>query len=299
MYDLKQLRVLQAVGEAGSFSAAAERLDYTQPAVSKIVAALERDAGTTLVDRGIRPLRLTDAGDALVRRAAAAFEQLAAAEAEVEAIRQLDGGTLRIVSVPGVWFVVEALREFRAGHPDVTVTLAERPGPTAERDVRDGDADLAIVFDHEGTADGLEAVALLDDPLDAVVPAGHPLAAREAIALEDLRGEPWVLPNDCPELRLIRRGCGFEPRAAYRIDDCHMTQALVAAGEGIALLPRLMLHPPHPGVAIKPLGDVAPVRRVVALRLPARFLTPPTKHFLELLQAWSTKRSTWSSAPST
>jgi DNA-binding transcriptional LysR family regulator len=298
MYDLKQLRVLQAVGEAGSFSAAAERLDYTQPAVSKIVAALERDAGTTLVDRGIRPLRLTDAGEALVRGAAAAYEQLAAAEAEVQAIRELGGGTLRIASVAGVWFVVEALREFRAGHPDVTVTLAERPGPAADRDVRDGDADLAIVFDHHGTSDGLEAVTLLEDPLDAVVPAGHPLAANEMIALEDLRGESWVLPVDSPELGLIRHGCGFEPRVAYRINDCHMTQALVAAGEGIALLPRLMLHPPHPGVAIKPLGAGAPVRRIVALRLPTRYLTPPTRRFLQLLQTWSTKRSTWSSAPS-
>src|SRR4051794_8941827 len=112
MYDLKQLRILQAVGEAGSFSAAAERLDYTQPAVSKIVAALERDAGTTLVDRGIRPLRLTDAGEALVRRAAAAYEQLAAAQAELEAIRRLGGGTLRLAtfSSAACGFVVDALR---------------------------------------------------------------------------------------------------------------------------------------------------------------------------------------------
>src|SRR5437762_7735579 len=74
--ELRQLRVLQAVGETGSFSAAADRLDYTQPAVSKIVATLERQLGTTLVDRGIRPLRLTEAGSALARRAGAAFEQI-------------------------------------------------------------------------------------------------------------------------------------------------------------------------------------------------------------------------------
>src|SRR5438046_5493383 len=93
--ELKQLRVLQAVGETGSFSAAADRLDYTQPAVSKIVATLERQLGTTLVDRGIRPLRLTEAGSALAHRAAAAFEQIAAAELEVEAIANLSAGSLR------------------------------------------------------------------------------------------------------------------------------------------------------------------------------------------------------------
>jgi DNA-binding transcriptional LysR family regulator len=299
MYDLKQLRVLQAVGEAGSFSAAAERLDYTQPAVSKIVAALERDAGTTLIDRGIRPLRLTDAGEALVRRAAAAFEQLAAAEAEVKAIRGLGGGRLRIATIPNACFIIAALKEFRAGHPDVAITLEEREGPQAERDVRDGGADVAIVFDRAGAADGLEPVPLLEEPLDAVVPAGHPLATRRTITLRDLRTEPWVMPAEGPELDLIRRGCGFEPKVAYRVSDCAMTQALVAAGEGVALLPRLLLAAPHPAVAVKPVEPPAPTRRIVALRLPTRYLAPPAERFLELLQTWSTKRSTWSSAPST
>src|SRR2546427_10511466 len=77
--ELKQLRVLQAVGETGSFSAAAVRLDYTQPAVSKIVATLERPLGTILVDRGIRPPRPTEARGALTRSAAAAFEPTPAA----------------------------------------------------------------------------------------------------------------------------------------------------------------------------------------------------------------------------
>jgi DNA-binding transcriptional LysR family regulator len=289
MYDLKQLRVLQAVGEAGSFSAAAERLDYTQPAISKIVAALERDAGTTLVDRGIRPLRLTDAGEALVRAAAAAYEQLAAAEAEVAAIRAVDGGTLRIVTFPGAGFVADALRRFRAEHPDVRVSLAERDRAAAEKDLRDGEADLAVVVEGDAV-DGLETIPLLDDPLDAVLPAGHALAGRERVRLDELAGERWVLPPDGPLGALIRRGCGFEPRAAYRIADCTMTQALVAAGEGIALLPRLTLQPPHPGVAIRPLNGEPPTRRIVALRLPTRYLTPATQRFLALLKAADHRR---------
>jgi DNA-binding transcriptional LysR family regulator len=197
--------------------------------------------------------------------------------------------------------VIDALRAFRADHPDVHGTLAERGRAAAERDPRDGAADLAIVCEHpgDGAADGLEPLVLLEDPLDVVVPAGHSLASRASIACDDLRGEPWVVPAGGPQLAMIRRGCGFEPRVAYRIDDSQMTQALVAAGEGIALLPRLLLHPPHPGVAVRPLSGTAPVRRIVALRLPTRYLTPPTRRFLELLQTWSTNRSTWSSAPST
>jgi len=121
------------VGETGSFSVAADRLDYTQSAVSKIVATLERQLGTTLVDRGIRPLRLTEAGTALARRAGTAFEQIAAAELEVEAIANLSAGRLRIgtFSSAGAAMVVDALRAFRTAHPAVDVTITEIGMPSA------------------------------------------------------------------------------------------------------------------------------------------------------------------------
>src|SRR3990170_662059 len=195
--ELKQLRVLQAVGESGSFSVAADRLNYTQPAVSKIVATLERQLGTALVDRGIRPLRLTEAGSALAQRAAAAFEQIAAAELEVEAIANLSAGSLRVgtFSSAGAAMVVDALRALRESHPDVKVSITEIGMPSAlTRSLRRGDLDLGA---------------------------------------------------DSPSLRMIDRRCrdaGFDPNVAYRINDCQMAQALVAAGEGIALLPRLMLQ---------------------------------------------------------
>jgi DNA-binding transcriptional LysR family regulator len=89
---------------------------------------------------------------------------------------------------------------------------------------------------------------------------------------------------------MIDRRCreaGFDPHVAYRINDCQMAQALVAAGEGIALLPRLMLHARNPGVAIRPLAGDAPMRRVSAVRLSTRYLTPATERFLALLVAAS------------
>ncbi len=92
MFDVKQLRVLQAVAEHGSFSAAAASLSYTQPAVSQQIAALEKRAGAQLVDRGSRGVRLTDAGRALVDHADAVLARLAAAEAELEAIADVRGG---------------------------------------------------------------------------------------------------------------------------------------------------------------------------------------------------------------
>jgi DNA-binding transcriptional LysR family regulator len=299
--ELKQLRVLQAVGETGSFSAAADRLDYTQPAVSKIVATLERQLGTTLVDRGIRPLRLTEAGSALAQRATAAFEQIAAAQLEVEAIANLSAGSLRLgtFSSAGAAIVVDALRAFRDSHPDVDVAITEIGMPSALiRSLRRGDLDLGVSFDYpeigDTFGDDFALEHLLDDPFDVVVPRGHRLERDRTIRFADLAGENWLLGDfgaDSPSFRMIDRRCrdeGFDPNVAYRINDCQMAQALVAAGEGIALLPRLMLRPAHPGVAIRPLATDPPSRRVSAVRLSTRYLSPATERFLTLLVAAST-----------
>jgi len=299
--ELKQLRVLQTVGETGSFSAAADRLDYTQPAVSKIVATLERQLGTTLVDRGIRPIRLTEAGSALAERATAAFEQIAAGEVEVEAIANLSAGSLRVgtFSSAGAAIVVNALRAFRKSHPDVDFSITEIGMPSAlTRSLRRGDLDLGVSFDYpeigDTFGDELALEHLLDDPFDVVVPRGHSLEREQTIRFADLGGENWLLGDfgaDSPSFRMIDRRCrdaGFDPNVVYRVNDCQMAQALVAAGEGIALLPRLMLQPTHPGVAIRPLATDPPSRRVSAVRLSTRYLSPATERFLTLLVAAST-----------
>src|SRR5438034_4725270 len=209
--ELKQLRVLQAVGESGSFSVAADRLDYTQPAVSKIVATLERQLGTTLVDRGIRPLRLTEAGSALVRRAGAALEQIAAAKLEVEAIAGLSAGSLRVgtFSSAGAAMVVDALRALRSSHPDVDVSITEIGMPSAVvRALRRGDLDLGVSFDYpelgDTFGDDFDREQLLEDPFDVIVPRGHRLERNRTIRFEELGAENWLLGDfgaDSPSFR--------------------------------------------------------------------------------------------------
>jgi DNA-binding transcriptional LysR family regulator len=297
MPELKQLRVLRAIRATRSFSAAADELDYTQPAVSKIVASLERELGTVLVDRETRPIRLTDAGEALARHADEVFERLLSAEAEVQAIAQLDAGTLSVgtFSSAGAAFFVDALRELRAKHPGVQVSIAEgMPSALVER-LRAGELDLAIVFDFpqagEDRGAGLEVHHLLDDPFDVVLPAEHPLSGSKEVSYTDLAEADWVLPDfgpDSPTMRIFGRGCsaaGFEPRVLFRVNDCDMTLAMVAAREGISTLPRLMLPPDHPGIRVKPFAAWAPIRRITAVRVPARFLTPATESFLTMLSS--------------
>lgn len=295
MPELKQLRVLSAIADTGSFSAAAERLDYTQPAVSKIVASLELEMGAVLVDRETRPVRLTDAGEALARYARETSERLVTAEAEVQAIARADSGTLRVgvFSSAGAAFFVDALRELRTKHPGVQVAITEGMPSALATQLRDGDIDLAIVFDFpqagENRGEGLAVQHLLDDPFDVVVPADHRLAGAARVSYADLAKEDWLLPDfgtDSPTLKVIDKGCtaaGYEPRIVYRVNDCDMTLALVAASEGISLLPRLMLPRDHPGIRIKPLADGAPVRRIIAVQRPARYTRAATERFQEML----------------
>ena len=295
MPELKQLRVLCAIGATGSFSAAADELDYTQPAVSKIVASLERELGTVLVDRETRPIRLTDAGAALARHAEGMLERLRTAEAEVQAIAQLDSGTLSVgvFSSAGAAFFVDALRELRARHPAIQVSITEGMPSALVDSLRAGELDLAIVFDFpqagEDRGEGLEPHHLLDDPFDVVVPADHKLAEATKVAYSDLSDENWLLPDfgpDSPSMKILRRGCaaaGFEPRVVFRVNDCNMTLAMVAAGEGVSALPRLMLPRDHRGIRTRPFADTAPIRRITAVRLPTRYLTPATERFLALL----------------
>src|SRR5918994_5287619 len=224
MPELKQLRVLRAVRKAGSFSGAADEVSYTQPAVSKIIASLEREIGAVLVDRETRPIRLTDAGQALARHADEVFERLLTAEAEVQAIAQLHSGTLSAgtFSSAGAAFFVEALRELRAQHPGIQVLITEGMPSALVDKLRSGDLDVAVVFDFpqagENRGEGLEIHHLLDDPFDIVLPATHHLASSKEIAYADLADEDWVLPDfgpDSPTMQVISRGCagaGFEPR---------------------------------------------------------------------------------------
>src|ERR671931_1066143 len=127
MLDVKRLRVLREVATHGSFSAAAEALSYTQSAVSQQIAALEREAGTKLVERNARGIRLTDAGEAVVRHTDAVMANLAEAEAELEAIAGLRGGRVRLASfqTAGSAPLPQALAAFRRRHPGVELSMIE------------------------------------------------------------------------------------------------------------------------------------------------------------------------------
>jgi len=294
MLDVRRMRVLREVAQRGSFSAAAEALSFTQSAVSQHVAALERETGTRLVERGSRGVRLTDAGRALVAHADAIIARIEDAEEELAAIAGLREGRLRLASFQsaGATLVPRAVAAFRERHPGVELAMIEAEPEQATEHLRSGDIDLALVYDFEPVRSmldgGLDLTRLLDDPYNAILARDHPLAERKTLRLADLAEESWIASSDgCGCRRIQERACqeaGFEPRVAFEADETLAAQALVAAGVGVTVLPRLALATVHPGVVVRPLPPDAMVRRIWAARLVSAYRSPACEAMLQILR---------------
>ena len=194
MLDARRLRVLCAVADHPTLSAAADALSYTPSAVSQQIVALEREIGVRVLHRGPRGVRLTAAGQLLVEQARPILSGLQAAEASVIALDGLSRGRLALASFAtvGATILPRAIAGFRARHPEVTITLTQADPQAAMARLRAGEVDLILTADAEQSPDGVEVVTLLEDPLHAVLPGAHPLAGREQIGLEELASETWV-----------------------------------------------------------------------------------------------------------
>jgi len=293
MLDVRRMRVLREVAVHGSFSAAAAALNFTQSAISQHVAALERESGTRLVERRSRGVRLTEAGRALVTHAEAIISHIEGAEEELAAIAGLRGGRLRLACFQsaGATLVPRAVASFHERHPAVELGMVEAEPEHASALLRSGEIDLALVYDFEaipGMLDPeLELTHLIDDAYDAILPKGHKLAERRQLRLADLGAEPWVASSDAGGCRRITaRACqdaGFEPRVAFEADETLAAQALVAAGVGVTMLPRLALTTVHPAVVARKLAR-PPVRRIWAARPVGAYQSPASDAMLQTLQ---------------
>lgn len=275
--DPRRLLVFREVARAGSLTAAARALGWTQPAVSQHLAALEREVRVPLVLRGPTGTALTEAGERLLRRADAVAAELHAAEEELAALAQLRAGRVRLQCFPSAaaTLVPEAVAALAERHPGVTVGLVEAEPPEALPAVAAGDADLAVVFGYDGAPADLGRLVwrpLLTEPVHLVLPPGEP-----ARPLAELAGHDWI--GGCERCRVHLVDCcvasGFEPALRHTTDDYVVVQALVARGLGVTALPASALAAyRHPDVQILPepaLGrrDVGVVHRPGADQVPA------------------------------
>ncbi len=285
--------MLRAVAATGSFSAAGRALGCTQPAVSQQMKALEASVGTPLLVRGPRDMRLTQAGEALVRHAAGILAGLTAAEEEVAAIAGLRAGRVRLVSFPSgsSTLVPTALAALRAAHPGTRVSLEEAEPPASVTLLREGDCDVALSFRYGGAAgagewEDLVVRPLLDDRLVALVPEAHRLADAESVAIGELAGEPWIA--GCPRCRgqlvEVCEAAGFSPRIDFATDDYPAVVGLVGAGLGVAVLPQLAVDSVRPRGARTVRLEPAVRREIVALTLPDLAQVPAVAATLDELE---------------
>jgi DNA-binding transcriptional LysR family regulator len=292
---IQRLRAFALVLDLGSISAASDVLGYTQSAVSQQLAALEREAGIALVDRSQRPLRATSAGATLRPQVERVLAAVAGAEAAIE---EAQGATLRLrlAAFPSALssFVPAAVRDLRRAHVELTVRVVQLETAEAIEELRAGEVDLAVVHHLPGVAipetSGLMRRRLLVDDLYLVLPDGHRLARRDAVSIEDLRGEPLILPRrDTPAGRfrsLVEQLCaeaGFAPRVAYELDDLPAAQAFVAAGIALVPMHGLTLTTVPSGATTRSLAERPAGSRTIEALAPAATRTPLVEDLAGLL----------------
>jgi DNA-binding transcriptional LysR family regulator len=281
---LERLRMLHAIATSGSVGGAADRLHVTTSAVSQQIAKLEREVGQLLLERSGRGVRLTEAAELLVGHAGRLLAQVEQAEADLEAHRGSVTGRLTVAAIATAarGLGPPALRLLADRYPQLTVSLCElEPDQSVPRVAR-GELDLTIVQDWDASPltlpDGLARAGLLDDVVDVALPADHRLADRHTVRVAELADDDWVAwpAGSVCHGWLLRtlRGRGIEPRVAHTAGE-HPTQlALVAAGLGVAVIPRLGRDPVPPGVRFvavhpRPGRHIYAVWRANAARRPA------------------------------
>ncbi|MEU0571326.1 LysR family transcriptional regulator [Nonomuraea sp. NPDC005983] len=277
------LALLAALGETGHVTRAAELLGIPQPTVSRRLAALSELVGAPVVIPAGRGIRLTRAGRTLAGSAARALGVVAAAVREVR--EEADPGSGHVVlgflHLLGRSLVPSLVKGFRERNPRVRFSLVQGSRQDMLRGLRDGEIDLVLVAPLPDDDPDLASAALADQELVLSVPCSHPFAVREHVRPADLADEELVTLEHGYGLRRITDDlcaeAGFQPRIAFEGQESETVRGLVAAGLGVALLPRFGPAPPS-GVAEVPLSP--PVLRTIGLSWPVgERLTPAVRAF--------------------
>ncbi|KAB2588779.1 LysR family transcriptional regulator [Streptomyces arboris] len=273
-WDVKKLRILRTLRDRGTVTATAEALLMTPSAVSQQLTNLAKQLGVELLEPQGRRVRLTDAAHLVLRHAEAVFAQLERADAELTGYLRGEAGEVRVgafsTAVPAL--VVPAVRLLRAeDRPGPDVRVREAEAAQAYELLTAGEVDLALsLAAHAPTARDprFSLFPLLADPLDVALPVGHPLADAPALRLADLAADRWIFGGSGPWSEITTAACeaaGFVPEQAHSAAGWTAILALVEAGMGIALVPRMASREQRPAaVVMRVLEADQPRRHVVA-----------------------------------
>lgn len=276
--SLTALRVFRAVAEQGTFTAAAASLGYTQSAVSRQMAAIERAAGAELLERRRDGVRLTAAGRIVMRRATVVLDEIDAAARELSGLPG-QAGTVRLGWFPsaGAVLVPRALTALRRTDPGLNVVGREGGTPALVRALRAGSLDLALLASAppfrppDAESPPLVLRTLTERALHLAVPAAHPLARGDFVDVADLRGQRWIAGSSSGEdgMMGVWPGLDERPDIAHTARDWLAKLHLVAAGCGLTTVPASLAPAAPAGVRILPVrGGPQEQRRLLLARLP-------------------------------
>ena len=254
--ELRQLRYLDAVVRHCSFTRAALDLHVAQSAVSQQVGRLERELGVELLRRTTRRVAVTEAGELVLARARRALAEADGVRADLDALRGLARGTLRLGGVPPVGRVHPAalIADFTRAHPGVAITVRDDVAFTLLDQLRDGSLDLVMALVDPDDHDGLEGVRLLDEELVLVAPADHPLARAKSVRVERLAGEALVTYAAGSTLREALLALVPDGHVVAEANELETVRELTARGLGVTLMPRSVVAPHDERLALRPLS---------------------------------------------
>ncbi|MFJ3912831.1 DNA-binding transcriptional LysR family regulator [Streptomyces sp. 2132.2] len=275
--DERQLRILRELGELGSVTAVAEALHVTPSAISQQLRLLQRSIPVPLTERAGRRVVLTDAGQALAGAAIEVETALARARHTITDFAEQPDGAVSVAAFhsAGSAFFPLMLRAFAdPGSPRLALADEDVAQDRFPALTRDYDLVLAHRLDHGPPwPRSVAATTLLHEPLDVALPVGHPLASRTELSPQDVAGRPWITVHDgFPLMATIEAIASVANRRldiVHRINEFAVVAEVVAAGGGLALMPRWTART-HPGVVLRPLTGVHARRHIDVLHRPER-----------------------------
>lgn len=273
MLNVNRMRILREISARGTIAAAAEALFMTPSAVSQQMAVLEREAGSPLLERAGRGVRLTEAGRRLVMHTERVLSELEAAEAELAAVTSGVAGKLDLCAFPTAarMLMVPALALLRERHTRLTFSLVDLEPQESIPELKSGNLDVVLTHEYDRLPtvpeSGVDRHELMTEPLSLAVPASHPLAEGPA-RMSDFREEQWIVGRErTPFLDVVVRvahEAGFEPNVDLHSDDYQVILSLVGAGLGVAFVPPMALMTDYPNVRFRQLDDIQVTRRIAA-----------------------------------
>ena len=284
--SLKKYEAFVRTVELGSLTKAAQALGSTQSRISHILNDLEEEYGFRLMHRSRGGIELTEAGRLLLPKMQAILQKEQELSESVGEIRSADAGTVRlgVFTSVAVHWLPGMIRAFQAAHPRAQLEMRNGDYHDVEQWLREGSVDLGFIT--LPGPEGMRTIPLAEDPLVAILPKGHRLAALSQIPIQELGEDPFIslLQSSAHDIHRALDNAGIRPNIKYTTKDDYAILAMVEQGLGISIVPQLLIRGRTQNLEVRPL--IPQASRTIALAYPGGEALPVVRAFGETAVDW-------------